>query len=77
VSQELGSTDLAHMDFRHNVISFSNKGNTSLNGIVNSYAQTYIGDYGSTAPVPEPETYAMMLGGLALLGVVARRRKQK
>ncbi|MYN25232.1 PEP-CTERM sorting domain-containing protein [Duganella levis] len=27
------------------------------------------------AAVPEPETYAMMLGGLALMGVVARRRK--
>lgn len=26
--------------------------------------------------VPEPETYGMMLGGLALLGVVARRKKQ-
>lgn len=28
-------------------------------------------------PVPEPETYAMMLAGLGLLGFVARRRKQK
>ncbi len=28
------------------------------------------------APVPEPETYAMLLSGLALLGVVARRRKK-
>lgn len=28
-------------------------------------------------PVPEPETYAMMLAGLGLLGVIARRRKQK
>ncbi|WP_229487670.1 PEP-CTERM sorting domain-containing protein [Pseudoduganella lutea] len=28
------------------------------------------------APVPEPSTYAMMVGGLALLGFVARRRKQ-
>lgn len=27
------------------------------------------------APVPEPETYAMMLAGLGLLGVVARTRK--
>jgi hypothetical protein len=29
----------------------------------------------SIAAVPEPETYAMLLGGLALMGVVARRRK--
>ncbi len=28
-----------------------------------------------TQPVPEPETYAMLLGGLALLGAVARRRQ--
>jgi len=26
------------------------------------------------APVPEPETYAMLLGGLALIGLVSRRR---
>lgn len=30
---------------------------------------------GLTSPVPEPETYAMMLAGLGLVGVVARRRK--
>lgn len=32
---------------------------------------------GSVTPVPEPEIYAMLMAGLGLLGVVARRRKQK
>jgi N-acetylmuramic acid 6-phosphate (MurNAc-6-P) etherase len=27
--------------------------------------------------VPEPETYAMLLAGLGMMGFVARRRKQK
>lgn len=31
----------------------------------------------NTAPVPEPETYAMLLGGLALTGFLARRRQRK
>ncbi|MBY0557539.1 MAG: choice-of-anchor A family protein [Burkholderiaceae bacterium] len=29
------------------------------------------------APVPEPETYAMLLGGLGLVGVLARRRRKQ
>ena len=31
----------------------------------------------NAAPIPEPETYAMLLAGLGLLGFVARRRKQQ
>lgn len=31
---------------------------------------------GSVSAVPEPETYGMLLAGLAMLGVAARRRKQ-
>jgi len=30
---------------------------------------------GFLAPIPEPETYAMFLAGLALMGAVARRRR--
>lgn len=35
----------------------------------------YTGVSSFTSPVPEPATYGMMLGGLALLGFAARRRK--
>lgn len=31
----------------------------------------------TTLPVPEPETYAMLLAGLGLVGVMARRRLNK
>ena len=31
----------------------------------------------TVTPIPEPETYALMLAGLGLLGFHARRRKQK
>jgi hypothetical protein len=30
-----------------------------------------------STPVPEPETYSMVLAGLGLMGFIARRRKQK
>lgn len=32
---------------------------------------------GLTTPVPEPTTYAMLLAGLGLMGVMARRRQHK
>jgi hypothetical protein len=39
-----------------------------------SYAGTL--DIAAT-PVPEPETYAMMLAGLGLMGFIARRRRDR
>lgn len=38
---------------------------------------TYAQDQLYITPVPEPETYAMLLAGLGLMGFVARRRKLK
>jgi PEP-CTERM motif len=36
-----------------------------------------VNDYTLAAAVPEPDTYAMLLAGLGLLGFVSRRSKQK
>jgi hypothetical protein len=57
-------------------VSFSNTGSTAadawLQGVALSEGQSAIWD--GVSPVPEAETYAMMLAGLALIGA-ARRRK--
>jgi len=37
----------------------------------------HAGDVGTVMPVPEPQTYALMLAGLGLMGFVARRRRSK
>lgn len=48
-------------------------------GLNSNYGDSYTGlsEVKFTAAVPEPETYAMLLAGLGLMGAVARRRKQK
>lgn len=38
-------------------------------------AATYNGTASLVSPVPEPETYGMLLAGLGMIGFVARRRK--
>lgn len=50
--------------------SFNNKGYTH-----DDWDDMVIGV--NIAPIPEPETYAMLLAGLGLMGFVARRRKQR
>jgi len=52
--------------------TWNNKSNTYFAWAVRD------GDVASVAaPIPEPETYAMLLAGLGLLGVVARRRNRR
>ncbi len=48
-----------------------------VGGYVVSNAGGSFGANVNLTPVPEPETYAMMLGGLAVLGAMARRRQSK
>lgn len=43
---------------------------------VGSFAGAVYWDNLVYAPIPEPETYAMLLAGLGLLGFAARRRKE-
>jgi len=40
------------------------------------YLNTIQGPGNVTAPVPEPETYALLLSGLGVVGFLARRRRQ-
>lgn len=52
--------------------------NPNGSGIVSlENRSTYYVEYSTAAPIPEPETYAMMLAGLALLGIASRRRTRK
>jgi hypothetical protein len=48
----------------------------SFNLYTNGSKQDYlVATLGSVTPVPEPETYAMLLAGLGLIGFTASRRR--
>ena len=51
-------------------INFTNALNTA------AFDNITLGANLAAVPVPEPETYAMMLAGLGLMGFVVRRRKE-
>lgn len=64
----------------YNTVSFAYTSPTYFNGSVRNGFQD-VGDEAwrlgavNINPVPEPETYAMLLAGLGALGVVARRKR--
>lgn len=80
-----GNSDLALFTGTGNISTqFAVKAYTQADGEgVFADFQTKAGGYGvvtytyTTAPVPEPETYGMLLAGLALMGVVAKRKSRK
>ena len=52
-----------------------NGGNSYVNIHTTLFPAGEIQGFLHAAPVPEPETYAMLLAGLAIIGAVARRRR--
>lgn len=49
----------------------------TVNDMANDGDNVLFGVYGGGAPVPEPSTYGLALGGLAFAGVALRRRARK
>ncbi|MGZ8259492.1 MAG: PEP-CTERM sorting domain-containing protein [Caldimonas sp.] len=58
------------------VLSLINR-NTARAGNDFAIDDIHLGTTSTVTPVPEPETYALMLAGLAALGTVARRRRRR
>ena len=58
--------DSGTFTFFVNDVSVVRGGTVAVTGVINAV----------TAPIPEPETYALMMAGLAAVGFMSRRRKK-
>jgi hypothetical protein len=47
----------------------------TISGLAAGQPASYVGNLQTVAAVPEPETYALLAGGLGMVGFMARRRK--
>ena len=59
-------------------VQFTGIGTSLITSLVFNSTQNSFeaGRFTVTTPIPEPETYALLLGGLGAMGFVARLRKQ-
>lgn len=70
------NVDIYKKVFMLDAVSANSPFKLTLKGALNEAGAYYTGSFQVSA-VPEPETYAMFLAGLGLMGGIARRRKQK
>lgn len=71
--------------FQWDLTSYSNVASYNITWSVVEHSQTYAARLTSSdvftqvvaTPVPEPQTYAMMLAGLGMMGLMLRRRKSQ
>ncbi len=74
VDTNMAGWDSSRLSFGNDSVQFDWKGLSFDNS---TYLNATLSFGAVAAPIPEPETYAMLLAGLGLFGFAARRRKLK
>jgi hypothetical protein len=69
----LQHTDLGNLTAGSHLLAFKGNAIYAVTGDTTAYLDAV---KVNVSPVPEPESYAMLLAGLGLLGFMARRRQQ-
>jgi PEP-CTERM motif-containing protein len=64
----------AHDSFFYGPLNGTARGETLANGLDTNQIGRPKTNRGAVTPVPEPSQWAMMLAGLALVGVIVKRR---